>query len=289
MPYLDILAARAKIALAALTPPPQRSLVLTPPAEWHDGALPLHGRLRVLLAQLCDEGAVGAGVQVCVMRHSVLLAEACAGFCGIVDGRPMLRDVPMPLLELSALLPLCTLHSLLAGEGYASHINPAWPGCAAAGAAGYTVGDALCHRVPLEAAGAWQVPVERVASLRAQFDELSAKPLRLPAAMPAASAAADTSRACRPASSTISFEAEPRAPSPCCAPAGRATSPPPPPPSRCSTKDVSSVSSSGQAASCPARATTSTDRSGGGDAPRLDPIDGRISAGSSAMLGSPPP
>ena len=68
VPYMDILAARAKIALAGLTPLPERALMLSPPPKWYAGALPMHRRLSSLLAQLVDEGSVGAGVQVPLSR-----------------------------------------------------------------------------------------------------------------------------------------------------------------------------------------------------------------------------
>ena len=141
---MDILAARARIALASLTPPPLRALALAPALAPLPGALPLHRRLTALLAQLCDEGAVGAGVQVCVMRRGAVLAEGCAGFRGIVDPRGMRTDVPMPLLELSALLPVLALHALI-GSGAASFdtpISPEWPGCKAV----HDMGTRLCNR-----------------------------------------------------------------------------------------------------------------------------------------------
>ncbi|KAL1508477.1 hypothetical protein AB1Y20_004578 [Prymnesium parvum] len=185
VPYMEILASRAKIALASLVPPPQRALAIAPPPAELAGAGPLHLRLAALLAQLCDEGAVGAGVQVCVMRGGRTLAEASAGFRGVVDPRGMHPLVRMPLVELSALLPVLTLHALV-GAGMASYdtpIAPSWPGCArldGGGGRAHTIGDALAHRVPVDGAFAWKQPPAQLASLAAQFAALAEAPLREP-------------------------------------------------------------------------------------------------------------
>jgi len=104
LPYLEILGARARIALAAETPAPQRALTFAPPPLRLAERAPLHARLEALLRRPCDEGAVGGGVQACVCRGGVTLAEAAAGFRGAIDPRPLLPSTPMPLLELSSLL-----------------------------------------------------------------------------------------------------------------------------------------------------------------------------------------
>ena len=128
VPYMDILAARAKVAIALTTPAPQRALTFSPPLEALPSALPqLHYRLATLAAQLCAEGTVAAGIQVCVQRASATLAEASAGFRGVVDPRPIHGELPMPLLELSALLPVLTLHALVAAgrTRYDARLDPA--------------------------------------------------------------------------------------------------------------------------------------------------------------------
>ena len=110
-------------------------------------------------------------MQVCVQRHSATLAEACAGFRGLVDARGMRVDTPMPLLELSALLPVLGVHHLVAAgrAAYDAPLREAWPGCASAAKAGYTVGDALSQT---------QQSIERDERkrdfVRAQVDELRA-------------------------------------------------------------------------------------------------------------------
>jgi hypothetical protein len=69
--YMDILASRAKVALAMRVPSPQRALTIAPPPEAGAGSLPrLHQKLHALLGQLCVDGAVSAGVQVRVQRGS---------------------------------------------------------------------------------------------------------------------------------------------------------------------------------------------------------------------------
>ena len=180
VPYMELLASRARIALAAQTPAPMRALTLAPPAVYLPAATPLHRRLGVLLAQLCEEAAVAAGVQVCVHHDSSIIAEACAGFRGITDARGLTTSTPMPLLELSNFLPVLSLHSLVASGvvTYDTPIDPKWPGCKAAAAAGYTIGDALCHRVPLDSSQLWRQTAKDLSSLTAQFEKVSATPLR---------------------------------------------------------------------------------------------------------------
>jgi aarF domain-containing kinase len=180
VPYMELLASRARIALAAQTPAPMRALTLAPPAVYLPAATPLHRRLGVLLAQLCEEAAVAAGVQVCVHRDSSIVAEACAGFRGITDARGLTTSTPMPLLELSNFLPVLSLHSLVASGvvTYDTPIDPKWPGCKAAAAAGYTIGDALCHRVPLDSSQLWRQTAKDLSSLAVQFEKVSATPLR---------------------------------------------------------------------------------------------------------------
>ena len=86
LPYLEILGARARIALAAETPAPQRALTFAPPPPLRPPErAPLHARLEALLRRLCVEGAVGGGVQACVCRGGATLAEAAAGFRGATD------------------------------------------------------------------------------------------------------------------------------------------------------------------------------------------------------------
>jgi len=157
-----------------------RALTLAPPAVYLPAATPLHRRLGVLLAQLCEEAAVAAGVQVCVHRDSSIVAEACAGFRGITDARGLTTSTPMPLLELSNFLPVLSLHSLVASGvvTYDTPIDPKWPGCKAAAAAGYTIGDALCHRVPLDSSQLWRQTAKDLSSLAVQFEKVSATPLR---------------------------------------------------------------------------------------------------------------
>ena len=201
---MDILGARARIALACECPLPQRALTIAPPPPRLPAALPSHRRLASLLAQLCDEGAVAAGVQVCVQRNSATLAECCAGFRGIVDPRGMASDVPMPLLELSALLPVAAVHAVV-GAGLATYdtkLSATWPGCSAASAAGYTISDALSHLLPLNGAPLWQQHAGRLSELSSQLALLGEQPLR--AALPTLSTAAPiaTAAATAPASPT---------------------------------------------------------------------------------------
>ena len=97
-----------------------------------------------------------------MLRDSKTLAEGCAGFRGLVDPRPMMPDVLMPLVELSALLPVLTLHSLLSEvqKTYNTQVATHWPGCRTVSMAGYTVGDALAHKVPLDSSRVWRQPGE---------------------------------------------------------------------------------------------------------------------------------
>ena len=177
--YMDILAARAKVALARCTPAPQRALSVAPTIEpLPAGLLPLHQRLASLCMQLCHEGSVQAGVQVCVQRSSATLAEACAGFRGIIDPRGMRVDVPMPLLELSTLVPVLAVHQLVASgrARYNEPLKAEWPGCEAAARAGYTIADALGLRVPLDGSSLWKQPVHVLADLDAQFVRVASSP-----------------------------------------------------------------------------------------------------------------
>ena len=189
VPYMELLAARAKLALASLTPPPLRALALAPPAVRLPHALPLHAKLASLLAALASEGGVGAGVQVCVQRGDTTLAEAAAGFRGQVDARPVEASTPMPLLELSALLPVLAVHAL-ARRGalkYDQTIASLWPAFGQNGKAGVTVRQALTHRVALRlASGAWLRPPRQLADLRARLAEVAAAPLADGAAAAAA-------------------------------------------------------------------------------------------------------
>ena len=181
VPYMDMLAARAKVALAMQTPAPMRALSYAPPVTPLPAAMTsLHHRLAELLMSVCVDGSVAAGVQVCVQRASATLAEACAGFRGAVDPRAMLVDTPMPLLELSAIPPALAVHQLVAAgrAAYAQPLRDEWPGCTAAARAGYTIGDALGHLVPLDGTMQWRTPATKLADLTQQLTALSAAPLR---------------------------------------------------------------------------------------------------------------
>ena len=183
VPYMDILAARAKLAIAMCVPSPQRALTLSPPLESLPAALPqLHNRLAQLLVRLCGEGSISAGVQVCVQRSSATLAESCAGFRGVVDPRGLRVDLLMPLLELSALLPVLGVHQLVASgrTSYDAPLQHGWPGCEAAARGGYTVGDALGHHVPLDGTMMWRQPVSELCSLASQYKKVATTSLVKP-------------------------------------------------------------------------------------------------------------
>jgi hypothetical protein len=86
----------------------------------------------------------------------------------------------MPLLELSTLVPLLAVHQLVA-TGHVTYDTPlraSWPACAAAAAAGYTVGDALCRLVPIDGSMLWREPAAKLADLAVQHAALAAAPLR---------------------------------------------------------------------------------------------------------------
>ena len=63
VPVLELLASRAKIALALTIPTRHNAVAIAPPPERLPTATPLHARLCALLASLCDTGQLRAGVQ----------------------------------------------------------------------------------------------------------------------------------------------------------------------------------------------------------------------------------
>ncbi|KAL3918228.1 MAG: hypothetical protein SGPRY_006097, partial [Prymnesium sp.] len=190
--YMEVLAASARIALTSLTPPPLRALTLSPPLPGSLSGQATNSRLLLrltrLLTQLCEHGkrgeedegvGVGAGVQVCVMHARQVVAQASAGFLSTTDGRGMRLDTPMPLAELSLLLPVTALHSLLGSHPTLtldSQISPAWPGCALI-PPHFTLSDALSHRVPIDGSFTWRQSAEQLGSLETQFTTLSLTPL----------------------------------------------------------------------------------------------------------------
>ena len=153
LPYLELLAQRARIALAAETPSPQRALsTAPPPLRLPAAAAQLHARLGALLIDLCASGRVCGGVQACVRRNGVTLAEAAAGFRGVADPRPLLASSPMALLELSNLLAVLALHALVKADTSLTYETPLaqlWPQLGAKYGRTATLRDALSHKVPL--------------------------------------------------------------------------------------------------------------------------------------------
>lgn len=178
VPYMELLAAHAKIALASLTPAPQHALSLSPPQTWLPVNIPganLHQRLCLLLHQLCEEGTITAGVQVCVRRGSSVLAEGSAGFCGATDPRALTCETAMPLLELSALLPVFTLHALVRDGklDYCHTLTSLWPEGDFDARKGETLRDALAHKVELHGRSSWEQAAKRLSSLDTQMKLLA--------------------------------------------------------------------------------------------------------------------
>eukprot|EP00965_Chrysotila_dentata_P154031 5090920-Pleurochrysis_carterae.AAC.1 len=120
VPLLQLLSLRARIAIASLTPPPQRAIARVcapPPTRLHARLhARLQARLQALLSEAWDDGGVACGVQVCVRARGEVTAEAACGVRGAADPRPLSPETPMPLLEVSTLLPVLAIHALLLRE-----------------------------------------------------------------------------------------------------------------------------------------------------------------------------
>ena len=203
VPYLEILASRARLALAAEVPAPQRALAFAPPPPRLQAAAPLNAQLNAqlnvklsaLLRALCADGSVRGGVSVTVQRGGATLAEAVAGFRGWPeDPRPVLDTTPFPLLELSSLLAVLALHALVRRGTlrYDTPLSSIWPALATA-KRGATLADALSHRLSLEP------PPLDVLHSPAALSDMQARIADLTAAPPACSNGGVASRQAEPA------------------------------------------------------------------------------------------
>jgi len=164
VPLMQLLAERAKLALAAAVPRHLHAQQLAPPLALPAPHLPLalsvghtagelsrrlSARLHAACVSLVGSGEFGSGVSIAVAQRGATLASVAAGFRGAADPRAVLADTPMPLLELSCLLPALLLHSLEASGdlSLAQPIAEVWPAFGANGKEGLTISEALSHRV----------------------------------------------------------------------------------------------------------------------------------------------
>ncbi|KAL1511260.1 hypothetical protein AB1Y20_006069 [Prymnesium parvum] len=193
VPFIDLFGSHAKIAIARHTPAVLHARSLSPASTRIPVALPgasLHHKLCLLLHQLCEEGVVPAGVQVCVMRGRSTLAEGCAGFFGAVDPRALHCDTPMALLEISLLLPVLSIHSLVR-EGvvaYEDSLQLLWPECPSR-IRRSTLADVLSHRLHIAVAEVLKQPAQSVGELSLQIAQLVSSYQEGPGAIPRGEAA----------------------------------------------------------------------------------------------------
>ncbi|CAK0893880.1 unnamed protein product, partial [Prorocentrum cordatum] len=154
LPLLEIFEHHARRALLSRCPPAERARCLLPPAAPPGRAFPaaehhqLISRLRAALARCCAERP-GLGAQVCVCVGDVCVLDECGGVLSPVDPRPMARDTPIPLAELSRLPLLLALEAQVrAGRAsYGATLAALLGGGLARGGAGLVeLRHALAHR-----------------------------------------------------------------------------------------------------------------------------------------------
>ena len=180
VPLMELLAARAKIALAATFPQPQHALRLSPPPTGSHSHLA--SRLHAIACRLAASNEIGGGVSIAVVRDGKTLAAVAAGFCAAADPRPVTMATPMPLLELSSALPALLLRQLEASGVLRldSRVAAVWPQFSAAGKGGVTVAEVLGRRVEgrLELEPGWMLRPEALLALSERCEAVAAAAMR---------------------------------------------------------------------------------------------------------------
>lgn len=169
-----------------VTSAPKAATARRPPAPGNLASYPAAQRLPALLHSLCRElvaqDQLRGGVSVSVAAGGRVLCSVSAGFLGVADPRPILPATPMPLLELSAALPVLLLHALISAGvlSLESRIGDVWPAFRCHGKGALTVTDALSRRVEarLDLPMAWLSKPEAVADLRRQWAAVANAQLR---------------------------------------------------------------------------------------------------------------